>query len=131
MDAQVSDETVMSQLSALLEEMPPRDLSREEYRGLRIAIRRAQSGSLTPQEEFFDAREFFSSEIVEALQERTAQIIEAIRWLARPGPGKQERLLRLNRLINTTLGFDFLTFCYLVHVAQLASLPSGSSRTGQ
>jgi len=78
-----------------------------------------------------DASEFFSLETVQALQEHTEQIMEATKWFARPGPDKQERLLTLSRFINSLLGLDFLTFCYLVHVAHVASLPPGSLRTVQ
>lgn len=122
------DKIVLARLSALLEDAARAGLGGEECRAVRRAMQRAESGTLTPQEEFFDAREFFSSDIVEALQERTDQIIEAIRFLARPGPDKEERLQRLSRLINTLLGLDLMTFCNLLHVAQVASRASGGPR---
>ena len=83
------DEIVLARLSALLEDAARAGLGQEECRAVRVAMQRAESGTLTPLEEFFDMSEFFSLEIVEALQERTAQIIEAIRWLARSGPDKR------------------------------------------
>lgn len=119
MDAQVSDESVMSQLSALLEEILPVDLGQEEYRAVKAAMLRAQSGNLSAQQQFMDASEFFDFDIVQALQERAEQIMQAMKWFARQGRGKQERLLALRRMIDSLLGLDFLTFCYLVHVAHV------------
>lgn len=125
------DEIMLTKLSALLQDLVRLELSQEEHRAVQVAMLRAQSGSLTAQEQFMDASEFFSLEIVQALQEYTEQIMEATKWFARPGPDKQERLLTLSRFINSLLGLDFLTFCYLVHVADVASLPPGSLRTVQ
>jgi hypothetical protein len=125
------DEIMLTKLSALLQDLVRLELSQEEHRAVQVAMLRAQSGSLTAQEQFMDASEFFSLEIVQALQEYTEQIMEATKWFARPGPDKQERLLTLSRFINSLLGLDFLTFCYLVHVAHVASLLPGSLRTVQ
>ncbi len=125
------DEVILARLAALLEDVARLDFSREEHRAVQVAMRRAQSGSLTAQEQFIDASGFFGMEIVRALRENTEQIMEATKWFARPGPDKQERLLTLSRFINSLLGLDFLTFCYLVHVAHVASLPPGSLRTVQ
>ena len=125
------DEIMLTKLSALLQDLVRLELSQEEHRAVQVAMLRAQSGSLTAQEQFMDASEFFSLEIVQALQEYTEQIMEAMKWFARPGPDKQERLLTLSRFINSLLGLDFLTFCYLVHVAHVTSLPPGSLRTVQ
>ena len=125
------DEIMLTKLSALLQDLVRLELSQEEHRAVQVAMLRAQSGSLTAQEQFMDASEFFSLETVQALQEHTEQIMEATKWFARPGPDKQERLLTLSRFINSLLGLDFLTFCYLVHVAHVASLPPGSLRTVQ
>ena len=125
------DEIMLTKLSALLQDLVRLELSQEEHRAVQVAMLRAQSGSLTAQEQFMDASEFFSLEIVQALQEYTEQIMEATKWFARPGPNKQERLLTLSRFINSLLGLDFLTFCYLVHVAHVASLLPGSLRTVQ
>lgn len=125
------DEVMLTRLSALLKDMVRLKLSEEEHRAVQVAILRAQSGRLTAQEQFGEASEFFGLEIVQALQQHTEQIMEATKWFARPGPDKQERLLTLSRFINNLLGLDFLTFCYLVHVAHVASLPPGSLRTLQ
>jgi hypothetical protein len=124
------DEIILTRLSALLKNLARLELSQEEHRALQVAMRRAQSASLTTEEQFVDASEFFSLEIVEALQDCTTQIIEAIRWLARPGADKEERLQKLSRLVNTLLGLDFMSFCYLLHVAQVASWASGESAHG-
>jgi hypothetical protein len=125
------DEIMLTKLSALLQDLVRLELSQEEHRAVQVAMLRAQIGSLTAHEQFMDASEFFSLETVQALQEHTEQIMEATKWFARPGPDKQERLLTLSRFINSLLGLDFLTFCYLVHVAHVASLPPGSLRTVQ
>ena len=44
--------------------------------------------------------------------------------------GQEERLQRLSRLMDTLLGLDLITFCYLLHVAQVASWASGKSAHG-
>jgi hypothetical protein len=92
---------------------------------------RAQSGSLSDQEQFLDASEFFGLEIVQALKEHTGEIIEATKWLGRPGSDREERLLKFRQLISRLLGLDLLTFLYLLHAARVASLPPGSLGTVQ
>jgi len=103
----------------------------EEHRAVHVAIRRAQSGSLTDHEQFLDASEFFALEIVQALQEHTAEITEATKWLARPGSDREERLRTFRQLISRLLGLDLLTFLYLLHVAHVASLLPGNRGTMQ
>jgi hypothetical protein len=105
------------------------EFSMEDHRAVHIAMRRAQSGSLTDHEQFLEASEFFALEIVQALQEHTGEIIEATKWLGRPGSDREERLLTFRQLISRLLGLDLLTFLYLLHVARVASLPPGSLGT--
>jgi len=125
------DEAILARLVAVLEDVARLKLSREEHRAVQIAMRRAQSGSLTAQEQFMDASELFGLEIVEALQEHTGGIMEAARWLARPGPDKRARLMALSGSVSKMLGLDLFTFLYLEHVAHLASLLPASLGTAQ
>lgn len=116
------DEIMLTRLSALLVDVAGLKLSEEEHRAVEIARLRAESGNLSYQQQFWEASEFFDLEIVQALQEQVEQVIGAIAWFANPGPDRQERLQTLSRFIKMLLGFDFLTFCYLLHVARVASL---------
>ena len=120
------DEVILARLAAVLEDVARLKLSREEHRAVQVALRRAQSGCLAAEEQFIGASGFFGLQIVQALREHTEQLMEATKWLARPGPGRQARLLKLSRFICKLLGLDLLTFCYLVHVAHVASLALGS-----
>ena len=125
------DEAMLARLAEVLEDMALLEFSMEDHRAVHIAMLRAQSGSLTDQDQFLDASEFFGLEIVLALQKHTGEIIEATKWLARPGPDREERLLTFRRLISRLLGLDLMTFLYLLHVAHVASLLPGSQGTMQ
>jgi hypothetical protein len=124
-----TDEAMLAQLAEVLENMPLFDFSMEEHRAVHVAMLRAQSGSLTDEEQFLEASEFFGLEIVLALKEHTGEIIEATKWLGRPGSDREERLLTFRRLISQLLGLDLLTFLYLLHVAHVASRLPGSLGT--
>jgi hypothetical protein len=126
-----ADEAMLSRLAEVLEDLPLFDFSMDQHRAVHVAMLRAQSGSLTDQEQFLDASEFFGLEIVRALQEHTGEIIEATKWLGRPGSDREERLLTFRRLVSRLLGLDLLTFLYLLHVAHVASLLPGSRDTVQ
>jgi hypothetical protein len=124
-----ADEAILAQLAGVLEDLPLFDFSIEEHRAVHVAMLRAQSGSLSDQEQFLDASEFFGLEIVQALQQHTGEIADATKWLARPGSDREERLRTLRQLISQLMGLDLLTFLYLLHVAHVASLPPGSVGT--
>jgi hypothetical protein len=124
-----ADEAMLTQLAEVLEDMPLFDFSMEDHRAVHVAMLRAQSGTLTDQEQFLDASEFFGLEIVQALQAHTGEITEAAKWLGRPGLDREERLRTFRQLISQLLGLDLLTFLYLLHVARVASLPPGSLGT--
>jgi len=125
------DEAILARLVAVLEDVARLKLSREEHRAVQVALRRAQSGCLTAEERFIDAGGLFGLQIVRALREHAEQVMEAARWLARPGPDTRARLMALSGSVSKMLGLDLFTFLYLVHVAHLASLIPGSLGTAQ
>ena len=116
---------MLTRLSALLADVARLKLSEEEHQAVEIARLRAESGNLSYQQQYREASEFFDLEIVQALQARVEQVMGAIKWFARQGPDRKERLQTLSRLIKTLLGLDLITFCYLLHVAEVASWALG------